>query len=127
MIKSLLPLSLLSLMCLLFAVNANALTVEQTVFKKAYTKALKGDQAAVIAAKKQLQGYHLSHYLDYALLKSQIAQLPVAKIKAFQTQHADSPLVKNLDNMLTYELGKQGRWKDYLARYKNKKGSQRSL
>ncbi len=112
-------------MCLLLAVNASALTVEQTVFKKAYAKALKGDEVAVKQAQQQQPNYRLNHYLDYALLKSKINQLPIVEIKTFQTKHPDSPLVKTLDEMLTYELGKQGQWKDYLARYKNNKGSQK--
>lgn len=115
---------LLLILFLFITVNAQALTAQQSLFKKTYAKALKGDEVAVITAKKQLQGYRLTHYLDYALLRSKIVQLPIAEIKAFQSQYADSPLVKSLDDMLTYELGKQAQWKDYLSRYKNNKGSQ---
>ena len=110
---------------MLITVNAHALTVQQSLFKKTYAKALKGDESAVQLAKKQLTGYRLTHYLDYALLKSKIVQLPIAEIKTFQVKNVDSPLVKSLDDMLTYELGKQGHWKNYLARYKNNKGSQK--
>ena len=111
--------------CLLFTVNAHALTGEQAVFKKAYAKALKGDGVAVKQAQQQQPSYRLNHYLDYALLKSRISQLPIQDIKDFQAKHPDSPLIKTLDDMLTYELGKQGRWKEYLARYKNNQGSQK--
>lgn len=109
---------------LLISVKVDALTPQQSLFKKTYKKALNGDQSAVKNAKKQLKGYRLNHYLDFALLKSQIVQLPMAEIKAFQQKHSTSPLVKSLDDMLTYELGKQGNWVEYLPRYKNQRGSQ---
>jgi soluble lytic murein transglycosylase len=107
------------------AANASALTAQQTLFKKTYAQALKGDEVKVQQAKIQLQGYRLNHYLDYALLKAEITSLPLAEIKAFQSKHPNSPLVKRLDDMLTYELGKQGQWKEYLSRYVNKQGSQK--
>lgn len=116
MIKRLLQFALL--ICVF---NAQALTNEQTVFKKAFKKALMGDQQAVVIAKKQLKNYRLIHYLDYALLKADISQLPIANIESFQKQHATSPLVESLDRMLTYELGKQKKWQPYLQRYKNNK------
>ena len=105
--------------------EVNALTAEQSLFKKTYTQALKGDATKVLQAKKQLQGYRLNHYLDYALLKANISSLPLVEIKAFQAKHPNSPLVKSLEDMLTYELGKQGQWQEYLSRYVNKQGSQK--
>jgi len=112
------------ILCSLLAANARALTVEQSVFKNAYTKALKGDKQAVILAKKKLPNYRLNHYLDYALLKAGMKNLPEKAIEAFIKNNKGSPLNKALNNMLTYELGKQGQWQKYLMRYKNKKGSQ---
>lgn len=115
----------LILLCLLITVNASALTQEQALFKQLYAKALEGDETAVQKGKQQLKGYRLTHYLDFALIKSKIAQLPESEIKAFQTQFPDSPLVESLDRMFTYELGKQKQWPEYLSRYKNNKASQK--
>lgn len=116
---------LLKIFLLLTVVNANALTTQQTAFKKLYAKALKGDEKAVIAGKKQLKGYRLNHYLDYALIKAKMPQLPKAEIKTFNSKHKNSPLVEALDKMLIYEMGKQSQWSDYLKRYKNNRQSQR--
>jgi len=115
---------ILTWLLLLITVNAGALTQQQSLFKQLYAKALNGNEAAVKLGKKQLKGYRLNHYLDFALLKSKITQLPVTEIKTFQSKFPDSPLVKKLDEMLTYELGKQKQWADYLSRYKNNKASQ---
>ncbi len=111
-------------MCLFFVVNAQALTTQQDVFKKTYKKALKGDEQAVALAKKRFPDYRLNHYLDYALLKANMKNLPETAIEGFIKQNKNSPLNDLLNNMLTYELGKQGQWKKYLSRYKNNKGSQ---
>lgn len=116
---------LIHFVLLLCVVNAHALTTQQTLFKKVYAKALKGDGKAVVAGKKQLKGYRLNHYLDYALLKAKMSQLPETEIEAFKNNHKQSPLGEGLDKMLTYELGKQKKWGRYLLRYKNNRESQR--
>ena len=105
-------------------VNANALTTQQTVFKNLYIKALAGDEKAVLDGKKQLKGYRLNHYLDYALIKAKISEFPETEINAFKDKHKQSPLGEALDKMLTYELGKQKQWVRYLKRYKNNRSSQ---
>jgi len=112
------------LVLLFLSVNAQALTAQQSLFKKTYAKALKGDEAAVISAKKKLQGYLLIHYLDFALLKANMSQLPINEIENFKTQNKNSPLNKALDKMLTYEMGKQKQWDEFLKRYKNNRESQ---
>ena len=112
--------------CLLLVVfNAQALTTQQKVFKKYYALALKGDASAVTVGKQKLKGYRLSHYLDYALLKGNMTQLPEQEIATFKQAHPDSPLNDSLDNMLTYELGKQKKWPEYLKRYKNNRKSKK--
>lgn len=63
---------ILPVLLIIFSCNVQALTAEQQLFKKTYSAALKGDEAAVAVGKKQLQGYRLLHYLDYALLKSKL-------------------------------------------------------
>jgi len=104
---------------LLVAFNAQALTTQQKVFEKYYALALKGDASAVTVGKQKLNGYRLSHYLDYALLKGTMSQLPEQEIAVFKRTHPDSPLNDSLENMLTYELGKQQKWSRFLKRYKN--------
>lgn len=108
---------------ILFAVNVSALTSQQNLFKKLYGKALTGDESTLVTAQKQLPGYRLNHYLDYALLKAKMPQLPEKEIQAFNKKHPNSPLNKELENMLTYELGKQHKWKRYLRHYKNNRDS----
>ena len=108
---------------LLMPVDAFGLNKQQQLFKKTYQLALKGDEKAVKSAQIQLQDYLLLHYLDYALLKSKIPQLPIKEIDAFKQAHPKSPLNKVLENLLVYELGKQGKWQAYLARYHDNKSS----
>ena len=115
--------SVVVLLILLISFNAYALSQEQLTFKKAYKLALKGDIKATKKAKKTLKDYRLSHYLDFALLKSQMPQLPTKQIKRFQKTYPNSPLSKDLDLMLIYELGKQQKWKRYLKKYKNNRSS----
>ncbi len=105
-------------------VKVQALTAQQFIFKKAYAKALQGEVKAVETAKKQLQGYRLSHYLDYALIKASMKSLPDVDITVFIDNNQDSPLVDSLNDMYTYELGKQKKWTKYLQRYKNNRKSQ---
>ncbi len=112
------------ILCLLFTVNANAITLIQLAFEIAYNDALKGDKKIVATFKKSKPSYRLNHYLDYALLKADMKNLPETAIEDFIKQNKTSPLNDLLNNMYTYELGKQGKWQKYLARYKNNKGSQ---
>ncbi|MBL4661339.1 MAG: lytic transglycosylase domain-containing protein [Alcanivoracaceae bacterium] len=114
---------LLQISLILFAVNAQALTAQQTLFKELYAKALQGDAQAVSNGLKGLKGYRLNHYLDFALLKAQMSQLPEAEIATFKKKHPNSPLNKDLEKMLTYELGKQQKWTQFLQRYKNNRDS----
>ncbi len=116
--------NLIATLFFLFAVNASALTLEQLAFKIAYKEALKGDDKIVATFKKSNPSYRLNHYLDYALLKADMKNLPETAIEDFIKQNKKSPLNDLLNNMLTYELGKQGKWQKYLVRYKNNKGSQ---
>lgn len=118
-----LRLLLLSLLLLLlpFSQNAlakNSLSQEQQTFKNYYQRALKGDAQAVSEGKKKLSQYSLVHYLDYAFLRSQIAQLPIKEIKSFAKKHPQSPLNKSLKRKLAYELGRQKQWSDFLKHYK---------
>ena len=115
---------LISLFLLLTVVNVRALTAQQTAFKSLYAKALNGDEKAVLAGKKKLKGYRLNHYLDFALLKAKMSELPETEINSFKNKHKQSPLGEALDKMLTYELGKQKQWGNFLKRYKNNLSSQ---
>lgn len=110
---------LLYIIFIIVSVDVKALTVQQDLFKKTYRKALKGDKAAVNLALKSLKNYRLKHYLDYALIKSDIVNLPEKQIANFKKNNPQSPLNDKLDGMLTYELGKQKHWQKYLKRYKN--------
>ena len=114
---------LLQISLLLFTVNTQALTVQQALFKKLYAKALEGDEQAVSNGLKGLSGYRLNHYLDFALLKAKMSQLPETEIAIFKKKHPNSPLNEELEKMLTYELGKQQKWTQYLQRYKNNRDS----
>ena len=102
-----------------------SLTSEQTDFKKHYELALKGDFNAVKQGKKQLSKYKLSHYLDYAYMRSQMGKLPINEVEKFVKKHPKSPLNTSLNRKLAYELGKQKQWRDYLKYYKvsSKSGS----
>ena len=47
----------LIILCLLVAVDASALTAQQSLFKKTYTQALKGDEAKVAKVAKEESKY----------------------------------------------------------------------
>ncbi len=114
----------LNIFLFIISVNAQALTEQQQLFKKTYKQALKGDTATVNQALKSLKNYRLNHYLDYAILKADITNLPEKQIATFKKNNPQSPLNDKLDTMLTYELGKQKQWQKYLKRYKNQGRSQ---
>ncbi|MCF6287832.1 MAG: lytic transglycosylase domain-containing protein [Proteobacteria bacterium] len=103
--------------------SASALTPQQLSFKKTYKQALQGNEDRVKIFKDNNKTYRLNHYLDFALLKAKIPTLPIADIQRFQQLHKGSPLNKQLDSMLTYDLGKQKKWAKYLQRYNNNRGS----
>ncbi len=108
--------ALLCIWLLIGTAHAN-LTDQRLLFKKLYPMALKGQDSAVQRQRQPLQGYALDHYLDYALLSARMRQLPEADIDQFARQHPGSPLIKRLNDMFTYELGKQQQWPGYLQRY----------
>ncbi len=83
---------------------------QRSLFKQLYALALNGQQAAVTKKRRPLADYPLNHYLDYALLVSDMDKLPIGRINAFKTGHPDSPLNRRLDSQLQSALAKQEKW-----------------
>ncbi len=94
---------------------ASAQTDQQRkLFRSLYNLALQGQEKAVKAQRQPLDNYPITHYLDYALLRSQMDQLPEQAIADFKAKHPDSPLNKQLKNYLLAQLAAQRKWSAYL-------------
>lgn len=66
-----------------------------------------------------LGDYPLVPYLDYAILKYQLPDLPLAKVDSFLHKHKGSFLEIRLRQQLLYTLAVKRQWDDYLTYYKN--------
>jgi soluble lytic murein transglycosylase len=87
---------------------------QRQLFGKLYSKALAGKAAEVQQKRAPLNGYPIEHYLDYALIQSDMNNLPEQAIINFKKQHPNSPLNRRLSAALLTALGNQGAWKKYL-------------
>lgn len=100
---------------ILISFNSQAQTdSERKLFSTLYSQALQGQKQTVKNHRQPLDQYPLTHYLDYALLRSQMAKLPEQAIADFKQQHPDSPLNTQLKNYLVDQLGQQKKWSTYL-------------
>ena len=87
---------------------------QRKLFRTLYSLALQGNEMAVNNRRQPLDKYPINHYLDYALLRSKMAQLPEKAITDFKQKHPNSPLNKQLKNYLVDQLGLQKKWSTYL-------------
>jgi|GEM_PF-1373251 len=87
---------------------------QRQLFGKLYSKALAGQAQQVQQQRQGLAGYPIEHYLDYALIQSQINSLPEQEIADFKAKHPDSPLNKKLNSALLTAIGNQALWTQYL-------------
>ncbi|MFC3194943.1 transglycosylase SLT domain-containing protein [Marinicella sediminis] len=106
----------LGLMMLSLAATASVQQQRQ-LFGKLYSQALAGNTQQVQQDRSALKGYALSHYLDYALLRSQMNQLPEQGVADFKKQHPDSPLNRKLKSHLLNAMGQQSAWTAYLRHH----------
>lgn len=108
----------LMLALLLCTLSATAsVNSQRQLFNKLYSLALAGNDSLVAQQRSALQGYAIEHYLDYALIRSRMSQLPEQDIADFNSKHPDSPLNKKLKEALISALGNQGKWSQYLNHY----------
>ena len=110
------PSKYLLMLCLaVFVSNAAAQTdTQRKLFRTLYSLALQGHEQQVTNRRAPLDNYPVTHYLDYALLRSQMAQLPIQQINDFKAKHPDSPLNSRLRKQLLDQLGLQQKWSQYL-------------
>ncbi len=87
---------------------------QRKLFKTLYSLALQGKEDAVKNRRNPVDNYPITHYLDYALLRSKMSQIPEQEIADFKTKHPNSPLNKQLKNHLLDQLGLQKKWPTYL-------------
>ncbi len=105
----------LCLILLSFSLTLQASVQQQRqLFGKLYSKALAGKDAEVKQKRSALMGYPIEHYLDYALIQSNIKTVPEQAISDFKAKHPDSPLNKRLKNALLTALGNAENWQTYL-------------
>jgi len=95
-------------------VNAEKYSEQRRLFKQLYQQALNGEKALVQQKRDRLKAYPINHYLDYALLTSDMDQLPIGRINAFKKAHPDSPLNRRLNNHLQSTLAQQKKWSLFL-------------
>ncbi len=87
---------------------------ERKLFRTLYALALQGQSTQVAQRRQPLDNYPITHYLDYALIRSDMANLPEQAIADFQQKHPGSPLNKQLTRHLLDQLGWQKQWAKYL-------------
>lgn len=87
---------------------------QRKLFRTLYSLALQGDDQQVSNRRGPLTNYPITHYLDYALIRSKMAQLPEKEISDFKQKHPNSPLNKQLKQQLLDQLGRQKQWNTYL-------------
>ncbi|MCX7553349.1 transglycosylase SLT domain-containing protein [Marinicella sp. S1101] len=111
-----LTLVITTVMCLLWVSSPlmAGSDAERKLFRSLYAKALQGKTQEVTQKRAALNNYPIDHYLDYALIRSQIKTLPEQAIADFKKKHPDSPLNKQLKRHLLNELGRQKQWSTYL-------------
>ncbi len=111
---------IITTMCLLFQHQPvfSATDNERKLFRTLYSQALKGDKKQVSQRRGALANYPLTHYLDYALVRSDIKNLPEKAIADFKLKHPDSPLNRQLKKHLLDALGEQKKWQTYLKYHK---------
>lgn len=107
------------ILCLLTHSLLSMATVQQQrqLFGKLYSKALAGQTQQVQQQRQALAGYAIEHYLDYALIQSQMNTLPEQAIADFKVKHPDSPLNKKLKSALLTAIGNQTLWSKYLQHH----------
>ncbi|MEZ5471288.1 MAG: transglycosylase SLT domain-containing protein [Marinicella sp.] len=87
---------------------------QRQLFGKLYSKALAGDETVIKKQRATIKGYPIEHYLDYALIQSDMNNLPEQAVADFKAKHPDSPLNSRLKSSLLTALGNQGKWSKYL-------------
>ena len=90
---------------------------QRQLFGKLYSQALAGQTLQVQQQRQALAGYPIEHYLDYALIQSQISTLPEQAIIDFKAKHPDSPLNKKLKSSLLTAFASQAKWTQYLQHH----------
>lgn len=107
-----------ALLMLFLSLNGWASIQQQRVlFGKLYSQAVAGNEQQVKQQRGPLKGYALEHYLDYALLRSQMNQLPEQAVADFKANHPDSPLNRRLKNHLLTAMGQRQAWDAYLRHH----------
>ncbi len=67
--------------------------------------------------KRQLRGYPLYPYLEYADIKRKLDSVQTRKISRFLLDHHDTPLADRLRDGWLDRLAKRGQWREYLLFY----------
>ncbi|MCB1866588.1 MAG: transglycosylase SLT domain-containing protein [Chromatiales bacterium] len=97
---------------------AAALTGEQTDFLAAEKALERGDQKTFETLRKQLAGYPLAPYLDFAQLNARLAKAGADEVRAFIDSRERMPLGSRLLHEWLDLLAARGRWNEYLDFYR---------
>ena len=88
----------------------------RAIFKTHYQQLRSGELIDITARLHELKDYPLAHYLDYQLLRNQLAYgtADAADLKHFLATNANSHLQKNLQAEWLEQLGKTKNWGEFL-------------
>jgi len=87
-------------------------------FLTALELARRGDSARFRELRERLDGYLLKGYLDYAYLKSRLANTPKTEIRAFLAANSDAPTSDLLRRQWLRDLAARGDWDTFGIEFK---------
>ncbi len=95
---------------------------QRELFRKRYQEALNGKRRDISAVeKKQLAGYPIAHYLDFALITAGFDDRSVAensrRVLAYLADYADSPVATRLRHRYLSWLARREHWQEYTRFY----------
>lgn len=93
---------------------------ERERFRAAWAAGGRGDQAALLEAIIELQGYPLTPFLEFELLRQRIDQVPEVVVEQFLARHRDWSFAASLEGAWLRSLARRG---EYEALTRHGRGS----
>lgn len=87
---------------------ADGLESEREIFRQGWQAARTGDQAGIIQAMRDLDGYPLKPYLEFELLRQRIDQVPEAVMEKFLARYRNWSFEPSLKTAWLRSLGRRG-------------------
>ena len=122
------PWTLVALLFLIVApasVTAN-LPDQRSDFLKAESALKSGDMVQYQKLKEHLTGYPLLPYIEYQELVKRLHRLDPKEADYFLQRYQDSPIAAKFRRVYLNALGRQGKWKEFLAFYQPTSNARRN-